>query len=33
MSSFIFNVTFDCAEPRKMAAFWSDVLDYSPVTE
>ena len=33
MSAFIFNVTFDCAEPRKLAEFWSKVTDYIPITE
>jgi hypothetical protein len=33
MSAFIFNVTFDCADPRRLAAFWSEVTGYRPVTE
>jgi catechol 2,3-dioxygenase-like lactoylglutathione lyase family enzyme len=33
MSAFIFNVTFDCADPARMAAFWSEVTGYQPVTE
>ena len=33
MSAFIFNVTFDCAEPRKLAGFWSKVTDYILITE
>jgi hypothetical protein len=33
MSAFIFNVTFDCAQPRKLAGFWSKVTDYTPITE
>lgn len=28
MTSFIFNVTFDCADPEAMAAFWSQVTGY-----
>jgi predicted enzyme related to lactoylglutathione lyase len=28
VSSFIFNVTFDCAEPRPLAEFWSAVTGY-----
>lgn len=28
MSSFIFNVTFDCADPERMAAFWSQAIGY-----
>jgi predicted enzyme related to lactoylglutathione lyase len=28
VSSFIFNVTFDCAEPRSLAEFWSAVTGY-----
>lgn len=33
MSSFIFNVTFDCAEPRPLARFWAEVTAYSLVEE
>jgi Glyoxalase-like domain len=33
MSSFIFNVTFDCSDPRGLATFWSAVTGYRPVTE
>jgi hypothetical protein len=33
MSAFIFNVTFDCADPRGLASFWSDVTDYAMVME
>jgi catechol 2,3-dioxygenase-like lactoylglutathione lyase family enzyme len=33
MSSFIFNVTFDCAEPRSLGRFWSDVTGYELVEE
>ena len=28
VSSFIFNVTFDCADPRSLAGFWSAVTGY-----
>ncbi len=28
MSSFIFNVTFDCADPRSLATFWSAATGY-----
>ena len=28
MSSFIFNVTFDCADPTALADFWSSVTGY-----
>ena len=31
VSSFIFNVTFDCAEPRSLAEFWSAVTGYQVV--
>ena len=33
MSSFIFNVTFDAADPRRLASFWSQVTGYEPVME
>lgn len=33
MSSFIFNVTFDCAKPRSLARFWADVTGYSLTEE
>jgi hypothetical protein len=33
MSSFIFNVTFDCAEPRSLARFWSEATGYALVEE
>jgi catechol 2,3-dioxygenase-like lactoylglutathione lyase family enzyme len=32
MSAFIFNVTFDCADPPALARFWSEVTGY-PVAE
>lgn len=28
MSSFIFHITFDCADPERLAAFWSEVTGY-----
>jgi predicted enzyme related to lactoylglutathione lyase len=28
VSSFIFNLTFDCADPRSLARFWSAVTGY-----
>jgi predicted enzyme related to lactoylglutathione lyase len=28
VASFIFNVTFDCADPRSLAGFWSAVTGY-----
>lgn len=33
MSAFILNVTFDSANPRTHAAFWSAVTGYEVVTE
>jgi hypothetical protein len=33
VASFIFNVTFDCSDPRRLAHFWSEVTGYTPVTE
>jgi predicted enzyme related to lactoylglutathione lyase len=33
VSSFIFNVTFDCTEPRSLARFWADVTGYTVVEE
>jgi hypothetical protein len=27
------NVTFDCADPRRLAAFWAAVTGYHPVIE
>ena len=32
MSSIIFNITFDCADPRALARFWGQVTGW-PVTE
>lgn len=28
MSSFVVHVTFDCAEPRRLAEFWAGVTGY-----
>lgn len=28
MSAFIFHVTFDCQDPERVAAFWSEVTGY-----
>jgi hypothetical protein len=33
MTAFISNVTFDCAEPRRQASFWSAVTGYTPLIE
>lgn len=33
MSSFVFNVTFDCADPRALSWFWSEVTGYQPTEE
>jgi Glyoxalase-like domain len=33
VSSFIFNVTFDCAEPRALARFWAAATGYDVVEE
>ena len=32
MTSFILNITFDCADPRALARFWGQVTGW-PVTE
>ncbi|HEV8298695.1 MAG TPA: VOC family protein [Acidimicrobiales bacterium] len=32
MASFIISVTFDCAEPRSLARFWTEVTGYA-ITE
>jgi len=29
MSAFIFHVTFDCADPERLAAFWAQVTGYA----
>jgi hypothetical protein len=31
--AFVLNVTFDCAEPRALAGFWSAATGYRPVVE
>jgi hypothetical protein len=33
VASFIFNVTFDCREPRALARFWSAVTGYTVADE
>ena len=33
MASFIFNVTFDCADPGSLGRFWSEVTGYELVEE
>ena len=33
MTAFIKYVTFDCADPRGLAAFWSEVTGYQTVAE
>ena len=33
MTAFIKYVTFDCADPRVLAAFWSEVTGYQAVAE
>jgi hypothetical protein len=33
MTAFIFNVTFDSADPRTHAAFWSAATGYQPIME
>jgi predicted enzyme related to lactoylglutathione lyase len=33
MPAFIKYVTFDCADPRSLSAFWSEVTGYQSVTE
>ena len=33
MSAFIYNVTFDCADPRRLAAFWSAATGYAVTDE
>jgi predicted enzyme related to lactoylglutathione lyase len=32
MTAFIKYVTFDCSEPRRMSAFWSEITGYQTVT-
>jgi catechol 2,3-dioxygenase-like lactoylglutathione lyase family enzyme len=31
MTAFVFNVAFDCADPRQLAEFWANVTGYSVV--
>jgi predicted enzyme related to lactoylglutathione lyase len=31
MASFIKYMTFDCAEPRRLSTFWSEVTGYVPL--
>jgi predicted enzyme related to lactoylglutathione lyase len=33
MTAFIKYVTFDCADPRRLSAFWSEVTGYLPLTQ
>jgi hypothetical protein len=33
MSAFIIHVTFDCAEPERLADFWAQVTGYERVAE
>jgi hypothetical protein len=33
MSAFIKYISIDCADPRRLSAFWSEVTGYQPVTE
>ena len=33
MPAFIKYVTFDCADPRVLSAFWSELTGYLPVAE
>jgi catechol 2,3-dioxygenase-like lactoylglutathione lyase family enzyme len=33
VTSFIFNVTFDCADPASLARFWSEATGYELVEE
>ena len=33
MTSFIKNVTFDCANPRRVATFWAEATGYQPALE
>jgi hypothetical protein len=33
MAAFIKYVTFDCADPKRLSAFWSQVTGYTPVME
>lgn len=31
MTAFIKYVTFDCADPRRLSTFWSEVTGYAPM--
>lgn len=33
MSSIIFNITFDCADPRALARFWGQVTGWPVIEE
>jgi predicted enzyme related to lactoylglutathione lyase len=33
MTAFIKYVTFDCADPRRLSAFWSEVTGYVSLTQ
>lgn len=33
MTAFVFNVTFDCADPRPLARFWAAVTGYEALEE
>ena len=33
MAAFIKYVTFDCADPRRLSVFWSEVTGYVPLTQ
>lgn len=33
MSAFIYNVTFDCADPRRLSTFWSAATGYAVTDE
>jgi predicted enzyme related to lactoylglutathione lyase len=33
MAAFIKYVTFDCVDPRRLSAFWSEVTGYAPSTQ
>jgi predicted enzyme related to lactoylglutathione lyase len=33
VAAFIFNVTFDCADPLSLSAFWAAVTGYEPTEQ
>jgi hypothetical protein len=33
MAAFIKYISIDCADPRRLSAFWSEVTGYEPATE